>query len=83
MGAQWEPVMRSIGALNREFSTVCGNAVFSAKLSAGFRYVGNRFLLQRNIPAMTQELKYLWNLGLYTDPILLEEVEGEKPWVSI
>lgn len=78
MGAQWEPVMRSIVALNREhtFSTVCGNAVFSVKLSAGFRYVGNRFLLQRNILAMTQEMKYLWNLGLYTDPILLEEVEG-------
>ena len=78
MGAQWEPVMRSIVALNREHtvSTVCGNAVFSAKLSAGFRYVGNRFLLQRNIPAMTQEMKYLWNLGLYMDPILLEEVEG-------
>ena len=78
MGSQWAPVMYSIVALHREHihSVLFGNAIYSARLAASFRYVDNRLLLDRQAPGHTMQLQQFWNLNFYTEPILLETVDG-------
>lgn len=79
MGSQWAPIMCALVALNREHthSMLFSNALYSGKLATSSRYVDNRMLVDRaSTGNNTKALRHLWHLKFYTEPILLEEVEG-------
>ena len=57
-------------------SMLFSNALYSGKLATTFRYVDNRLLVDRASTGNTKALRHLWHLEFYTEPILLEDVEG-------